>query len=196
MQNLSNANKLLKSEIDKQKHELSKVAESKPPETKDRGIACEILPREADHTKCKDSIRNNESAISDLKKQIDNSNKNLKNEQNILKNMQAQENENMQRNQRELEELLKQNTLLNTRHESILRNLRAETKVKMELFAALGDARRQSEELTHKLDQICRENEMLKQRVAEAMAVSSFPTSSFGVPTTTTTDTFYSANGF
>ena len=45
----------------------------------------------------------------------------------------------MQRNQRELEELLKQNTLLNTRHESILRNLRAETKVKMELFAALGE---------------------------------------------------------
>ena len=59
-----------------------------------------------------------------------------------------------------------------------------------------GDARRHGEELTHKLEQKCRENEMLKQRVAEAMAVSSFPTSSFSVPTTTAADTFYSAKGF
>lgn len=60
-----------------------------------------------------------------------------------------------------------------------------------------GDARRDAEEHKHKLEQKFRENEMLKQRVAEAMAVSSFPTSSFSVPTTTTAaDTFYSANGF
>ena len=61
----------------------------KPIDTKDRGIGCEILPKEADHTKCKDSVRHNESTISDLKRQIENYNKNLKNEQTMLKNMQV-----------------------------------------------------------------------------------------------------------
>ena len=53
-------------------------------------------------------------------------------------NCQAQESENLLRAQRETEELRKQNTILTSRQESIIRNLRAETKVKMELFSALG----------------------------------------------------------
>lgn len=195
--NLVNANKTLRSDYDKQRQELSKLHDTKPADTRDRAIGCDILPKEADHSKCKESVKSNETVISDLKKQIDNHTKNLKNEQNILKNIQAQDSETLLRAQRENEELRKQNTILTSRQESIIRNLRAETKVKMELFSALGDARRQAEELTHKLEQRCRENDMLKQRVAEAMAVSSFPTSSFSVPTTTTAaDTFYSANGF
>ena len=54
--------------------------------------------------------------------------------------MQAQESENLQRAQRESEELRKQNAILTSRQESIIRNLRAETKVKMELFSALGNS--------------------------------------------------------
>ena len=38
----------------------------------------------------------------------------------------------------ENEELKKQQTLLNSRHESMVRSLRAETKIKMDLFSALG----------------------------------------------------------
>ena len=63
--------------------------ESKPADTRDRGIGCDMLPKEADHSKCKESMKNNETLIIDLKKQIENHTKNLKNEQNILKNIQV-----------------------------------------------------------------------------------------------------------
>ena len=63
--------------------------ETKPADTRDRGIGCDMLPKEADHSKCKESMKNNETLITDLKKQIENHTKNLKNEQNILKNIQV-----------------------------------------------------------------------------------------------------------
>ena len=63
--------------------------ETKPVDTKDRSIGCDILPKEADHSKCKESIKSNETIISDLKKQIESHTKSLKNEQNLLKNIQV-----------------------------------------------------------------------------------------------------------
>ena len=63
--------------------------DTKPADTRDRGIGCDILPKEVDHSKCKESIKSNEILIADLKKQIENHTKNLKNEQNILKNIQV-----------------------------------------------------------------------------------------------------------
>lgn len=140
-----------------------------------------------------------------------------------------------------MEELVKQNSVMKSNHESIIRSLRAETKVKIDLFSALseftknvllllilcqysnpynggavnfgfklyhyfvhnvlvmshyllGVARRETDELKLTMENCKRENDMLKKRIAEAMAVSSFPTASF--TTTQASDTFYSANGY
>ena len=54
-------------------------------------MTCDLLPKEADHSKCKESLKTSENSINNLKKQLEENNRNLENEQIILKSMQVNE---------------------------------------------------------------------------------------------------------
>jgi len=193
LDNVLSQNKSLQNSIDKQRSEHNRKLQEMNVPTKDKQIGCDLTPPppKEDHTKCQNIAKSHEDTIDRLKKEIDGQMK--KNDQDLFNNLQKLENENIQ-SSRQIDDLTKQNSVMKSNHESIIRSLRAETKVKIDLFSALSVARRETDELKLTMETCKRENDMLKKRIAEAMAVSSFPTASF--TTTQSSDTFYSANGF
>lgn len=82
--------------------------------------------------------------------------------------------------EKEMDTLLSALSSLQDKAQHLEYNLSAETRIKLDLFSALGDARRQLEIAQGKLRKQDQEIREMKQRIAEVMAVS--PTVSYVAP--------------
>ncbi|XP_066930416.1 macoilin-like [Clytia hemisphaerica] len=163
---ISSLERKLKNERDNRAQLESQLKESKKKSTSESPSDLKL----ANHNAC--NARNNEleADLQRMQAKLDEANRKMEALKKVESNRKHNEND-TEKIKKEFEILTNALNAMQGKNLHLENSLSSETRLKLDLFSALGDTRRQLEIAQDRMKEKCKEVEMLKGKIAEVMAV-------------------------